>query len=251
MSNKQVRIVYVDEYHSRPVSISIEAFEQINQIVRENMVCQVCASCYSKRNPMVVRNTCLHCFMQSEMVKREKCLSIVGEFGRDSAGDKQYRFVDADGYVFLTDSGSETTRLERDIYQTLLYWGFKLPETVTRNGQEKNLNDRAWSIYGNFRELPVIVIKYKEYYGDHTEALFFVYKDRLAVEVNKRLKAVSQVFKQARMQLEATKDRLGQYHYGDDHVTFQLEESHLYPVVAELLSKQLLIPPSDKQRKEQ
>lgn len=242
MGSKNVYIVYVDEYHSRPLAISLSAYQQIKTIAEANQVCQQCARSYTEQNPKVVRNTCLACFMQSELVRRENHLAFVGESGKDSAGDTQYTFIDGGGYVFLTDSGSETTRLERDIYQTLLYWGFKLPETVSRNGQERKLNDRAWSIYGDFRHLPVIVVKYKEYYGDHTEAVFFVYKDKLAVEVNKRLKAVQQVFQQAKAQIEATRDGQGGYHYGDGYTTYHLEESHLYWIVSELLSQQLHIP---------
>lgn len=241
-SNRNVKIVYVDEYHSRPLAISLSAYEQIAEIATANRVCQKCASPYTAVNPMVVQNTCLRCFMQSELVRRENHLAFVGESGKDSTGDTQYTFIDGDGYVYLTDSGSETTRLERDTYQTLLHWGFRLPETVSRNEIERRLNDRAWSIYGDFRHLPVIVVKYKEYYGDHTEAVFFVYKDKLAVEVNKRLKAVQEVFKQARAQLEATRDGQGGYHYGDGYTTYHLEESHLYWIVSELLSQQLHIP---------
>jgi hypothetical protein len=243
MGSKNVYIVYVDEYHSHPLAISLNAFEQINAIAAANRVCQVCASPCTKENPMVVRNTCLACFMQSELVRRENHLAFVGESGKDSAGDTQYAFIDGGGYVYLTDSGSETTRLERDIYQTLLHWGFRLPETVSRNGKDYELSDHTWySIYGDFRTKPVIVVKYKEYYGEHTEAVFFVYKDKLAVEVNKRLKAVQQVFQQARARLEATRDGQGGYHYGDGYITYHLEESHLYPTVSELLSQQLHIP---------
>jgi hypothetical protein len=248
LSHKQVRIVYVDEYHAHPLAISLSAFEQINAIAAANRVCQVCASPYAQENPMVVRNTCLACFLRSELVKRENNLAFVGASGIDTAGDTQYTFIDSDGYIFLSDSGSETTKLERDIYQTLLYWGFKLPETVNRNGIERRLNDRAWSIYGDFRQLPVIVVKYKEYYGEHTEAVFFVYKDKLAVEVNKRLKAVQQVFQQARAQIEATRDGQGRYHYGDGYTTYHIEESHLYPAISELLSQQLHIPTEKKEQ---
>jgi hypothetical protein len=98
-----------------------------------------------------------------------------------------------------------------------------------------------WATIFIFRQLSVIVLKYKENYGDHIEAVFFVYKDKLAVEVNKRLKAVSQVFKQARLLLEATRDKQGRYLYDvdNDYHTYHLEESHLYPTIAELFSKQL------------
>ncbi len=240
---KDVKTVYLDEYHSHPLTISSSAYEQIIALAAANRVCLVCASPYTAKNPMVVRNTCLSCFTQSGVVRREKPLTFTGEAGRDSAGDMQYQFIDADGYVYQVDSGSECTQLKRDIYQTLLHWGFRLPETVSRNGKDYELSDHTWfSIYGDFRTKPVIVVKYKEYYGDHLEAVFFVYKDKLAVEVNKRLRAVQQLFKQAREQLEATRDGQGSYHYGDGLTTYHLEESHLYPTVSELLSRQLLIP---------
>ena len=73
------------------------------------------------------------------------------------------------------------------------------------------------------------VITFTENYGAHVEAAFFVYKDKLSVEINKRLKAVQKLFQQARAQLEGTKNRM-------------LEESDLYPVISTLLSQQLHIP---------
>lgn len=239
MGSKHVYIVYVDEYHSHPLAISRNAFEQISAIAAANRVCQVCASPYTKENPMVVRNTCLACFMRSEVVRREKPLTFTGEAGKDSAGDMQYQFIDADGYLYQVDSGSECTQLQRDIYQTLLHWGFRLPETVSRNGHERSLNDHSWSIYGDFRTNPVIVCKYHEYYGDHLEAVFLVYKDTLAVEVNKRLKAIQQLFQKARAHIEATRDEQGYYHYGDEYTTSHPEESHLYPIISDLVSSEL------------
>jgi hypothetical protein len=230
MANSQnVKIVFLDGDHAHPLAISPSAFEQIKAITAANQVCQVCASPYVKRNPMVVRNTCLHCFMQSDVVKREKPLSIVGEFGRDLKGVRQYKFLDSDGYVYLTDSGSETTRLERSIHATLMHWGFRLPESVIRNERTIALDTHSWHIYGNFRINPVIVCRYKEYYGTHLEAVFFVYKYAPGVEINKRLRVVQQLFQQARAQLEGTKTR-------------SLEDSDLYPVISDLLSQQLLIP---------
>src|SRR5260370_8308575 len=90
-----------------------------------------------------------------------------------------------------------------------------VPETVTRNGAERRLDRSSWSIYGDFQHHPVIVVKYHEYYGDHLETAFFVYKDKLAVEVNTRQKAVHQLFRQARQQLKATSDGCGAYHIGN------------------------------------
>jgi hypothetical protein len=37
---------------------------------------------------MVVRNTCLACFMQSEVIKREKQLAFVGQCGEDASSDE-------------------------------------------------------------------------------------------------------------------------------------------------------------------
>jgi len=173
------------------------------------------------------------------MVRREKQLAFAGEFGQDHSRDTLYKFIDADGYIYLTDSGSETTKLDRSPYSTLLHWGFSVPEKITRNEKEKQLTSSSWYIYGDFRNNPVIVCKYHEYYGDHLEVVFLVYKDKLAVEVNKRLKAIQQLFQQARARIEATRDGQGLYHYGDGYTTYHLEESHLYPLISDVLSSEL------------
>lgn len=238
-SNQQVKIVYLDEYHSHPLAISLSAYQQIKALAAEHQVCQRCAASYTKQNPMVVRNACLRCFMQSDAVRQVKQLGFIGESGKDSSGDTLYTFIDPDGYIYLTDSGSEYRNLDRSIYDTLLHWGFMLPETITRNDKEKKLDNSSWYIYGDFRNNPVIVCTYHEYYGDHLEAVFLIYKDTLAVEVNKRLKAIQQLFKKARAHIEATRDEQGRYHYGDDYTTYHIEDSHLYPIISELLSSEL------------
>jgi len=235
----QTKTVFLDEYGSYPITISPQAFTQIEELVKANRVCRICAKPYAKDRPMVTRNTCLTCFLHSEMVRREKQLTFAGEYGQDQSGDTQYKFIDADGYVFLTDSGSETTKLDRSPYYTLLHWGFIVPETITRNDKEKQLTGSSWYIYGDFRHNPVIVCKYHEYYGDHLEVVFLVYKDKLAVEVNKRLKAIQQLFQKARSQIEATRDKQGRYHYGDGYTTYHLEESHLYPIISDILSSEI------------
>lgn len=240
MTNRdQTKTVFLDGYGSYPITISPQAFTRIEELVKANRVCRICARPYAQDRPMVSRNTCLSCFLRSEMAQREKQLAFAGEFGKDHSGDTLYKFIDADGYIYLTDSGSETTQLDRSPYHTLLHWGFSVPETITRNGKEKQLTGSSWLIYGDFRHNPVIVCKYHEYYGDHLEVVFLVYKDKLAVEVNKRLKVVQLLFQQARAQVEATRDQQGLYHYGDGYSTYHIEESHLYPIISDLLSRQV------------
>src|SRR5690348_16347249 len=121
MKSQNVRIVYVDEYHSHPLAISSSAYEQITAIVQANRVCQSCAALYTESNPMVIRNTCLHCFMQSEVVRREKPLTFIGAFGEDTSGDMRYKFLDSDGYVYLVDCGSDYNSLKRNILATLAH----------------------------------------------------------------------------------------------------------------------------------
>jgi hypothetical protein len=55
LSNKDVRIEWVDEYYSYPLAISLSAFEQISTIEATNRVYQVCAGLYTATNPMVAQ----------------------------------------------------------------------------------------------------------------------------------------------------------------------------------------------------
>src|SRR5258708_29567751 len=235
----RVKHVFLD-HKGNEFTVTDEAYTKIEAIVRAHRLCRFCQKPFTADRPMVARNKCLPCYLRSHS---HEGLHYTGQHHSGAPDSETYLFLDPQGYVYLSEASAEDSNSAyKSVCDTLLYWGFMVPETVTRNGTERRLDRSSWSIYGDFQHHPVIVVKYHEYYGDHLETAFFVYKDKLAVEVNKRQKAVQQLFRQARQQLEATRDGSGAYHIGNDWTTYHIEEGHLYPIISELLSQQLHIP---------
>jgi hypothetical protein len=229
---------FVKLEYRQEISISDDAYAQIATLVVTGRVCKFCEHGYTEENPCVVRNTCLSCFLRRETSNK---LTFVGELWESSSGDKTYKFLDPHGYVYLSYSSNESNEVRQSNHQTILHWGFPVPETYTLKDKEKRLDPYYWHLYGGFRSAHAIVIEYRESHGDHLEVAFLAYKDDKLVELNKRRKQIQQLFKQAREKAEATKDTRGAYHpYEDsDLTTYQLYDSHLYMLISQIVSEEI------------
>ena len=238
--NKKVRIIFLDEYGMYPLAIGVDTFSQVEALVQANIVCQVCGLRYSEDRPKVVKNTCLPCFMQSDVVKRENKLEFIGPGGAEYPTDKgtMYHFVDAHGKVYQVNSEQEYNTLEVYYYATLRFWGFIPPDRYKDTTQEHTLSRWNWRIYGDFMRDSVVVAQYKEDYTPYVHVHFLLYRNGQIVEVNKRKRYFQQLFKQARTQLEATKDASGMYHLPNGDRANQLFDTHLYYVIATIVSKE-------------
>ncbi len=225
-----MKFIYLDsKYHE--ISISEVGYAQIEFIVMANRVCKRCSRFYEETNMMVAENECLSCFLTQESTKY---LSFVGKLSDSPSGYSTYQFLDPKGYIHLSHTFSN--RCEQSNVDTIKYWGFPVPVALTRGNMDKILDPSNWHIYGNFRQNKAIVIKYREYYGDHLVVAFLVYKDGRIVELNKRKGDIQKLFKRAREKLEATKDAHGAYHLGNGWTTYHIEDGHLYPVISDLAS---------------
>jgi hypothetical protein len=132
-----------------------------------------------------------------------------------------------EGHIVVSDPTSES--VSEDIYRTILYWGFHFPD------DEKPYERYNWRIYGNITTDQAIVIEYTpRSYEQIKETAFLVYKDRAALELNKRRGDIRKLFAKARETIEATKDEKGYYHPYKDAGEWisQLYDSHLYRVIA-------------------
>jgi Fe-S cluster assembly scaffold protein SufB len=89
-------------------------------------------------------------------------------------GYKTYTFLDSKGYVYLTHSTNKhTDTVEQDIRETLQHYGYTLPKKYTlKGGTEVELESNSWrTVYGDFTSSPVVLVTYKEYYGNHIDTL--------------------------------------------------------------------------------
>jgi hypothetical protein len=221
--------IRLDDYHEYVVSDAV--YPQIVALVEANLVCRTCEKAYTQDRPQVVLNTCVACFLRRE---QHQHLTYVGVL--DTAYGIHHKFVDPNGYIYVSYISSE--KADRSNYYTIKHYGFPVPTSYNRDGNDHRLDPYYWYIHGDFKTNAVIVIDYHESYGDHLHVAFIVSKDESMVEINRRKGDIQKLFKRARAKAEASKDAKGAYHLHDDITTYQLYDSHLYAIISEMLSSE-------------
>lgn len=219
------KIIYL-EYKSTPITVTVEAFTQICQLIDENHACHVCEEIFTPDNPCVSLNQCLHCYLARHSGLTSIGLAHEGEYHND------YAFLDERGYVFTSYAGSDEAQPRRSDYQTLIKWGFSVPATYTHKGEEKKLTESYWRVYGDFVHNEVVVAHYQASYQS-TEVAYLVYKDGSIVELNKRSKENKELYKRAATLAESYKDENGFYAIGgytSSHVT----DAVVYSIISDL-----------------
>ncbi|SRR6266566_3515314 len=136
----------LDNY--REVTISDEGYAQLLAIVNATKVCQQCRLPYQKDCPQVYGNLCLECFQKKYA---SKGLSYIGELSRDQDGDVTHLFMDKNGYIHTTATGSEQEPYQSN-FQTLMYWCFPVPKFVAIDGVQVELSTWQWHIYGDVKK---------------------------------------------------------------------------------------------------
>src|SRR2546428_2581891 len=237
MNPKGYKEVYL-ERHGRPQAITLEAYVQIQAIIEASLICVYCLKGHTKENPQVAEKVCLGCFLKRR-TNSPTNLSFVSEVPSEYAeryGYKVYTFTDREGFLYLTDSHRKINEpLERSISATLRHYGYAVPEQYTlKSGKMVDLNAHSWrSIYGDFKSSPVVMATYHEYYGDHLDASFLLYKDGTIVEFSRRKKQHRTWYEQAKAEIEATYKPHQGYVVGIDedghpYTAYQLADHHMY-----------------------
>jgi len=238
VNQKDYREVYLDYRDHHPQAITTQAYEQIVEIIKANLICVFCCKGYTDQRPQVAENVCLACFF----ARRDQAphdLTFVGEVPSDYAeryGYKVYQFIDHKGFLYITDSHRKLNDpIEKSIRATLLHYGFTVPEHYTlKTGKTVDLNAHDWRIiYGDFKTSPVVLVTYHEYYGDHIDTAFLLYRDADPVEFTRRKKQLREWYDQAKAEIEATYKPnqgyiVGTYEDGNPHTTYQLGDHHMY-----------------------
>ncbi len=230
--------IYLD-YRGTPYTVTLEAYEQIKAIIEASRICSYCYEGYTLTNPMVVENVCLSCYLVEQKDHLPTGFRFVGELVRADNIQRSYQtyqFLDAKGYVYLLHtSGKLRDSVDANIAETLRHYGYRLPETYTlKDGKTVELQDAWGRIYGDFTTSPVILVTYKEYYGNHLATAFLLYRDREPVEFSKRKNPVRQWYLDTKAEIEATFVPhigyiVGTGLDGEDRTSYQLYDHHLYP----------------------
>ncbi len=236
--SEDYKLLYL-ESTGHPLAITPQAYEQIVTIAYAHLICSYCSRRHTQETPQVAENVCLRCFLQHRTNTPTKLL-FIGEVPSEYAeryGYKVYKFADPQGYLYITNSHNKLNdTLQRDIRATLLHYGYQVPKQYTlKSGKVVDLNGYAWSaIYGDFTTSPVVIATYHEYYGDHVDTVFVLYKDREPVEFSKTKSPIRQWYREIKAEIEATYLPHRGYivsdgQNGEDQTAFQLYDYHLYP----------------------
>ncbi len=237
MNPKSYKEVYL-ERHGRPQAITIQAYEQIQAIIQAHLICVYCCIEYTNERPQVAENVCVGCFLKHRD-QPPRDLTFLGEIASAYAeryGYKVYTFRDREGFLYITDSHRKINEpLERSISATLRHYGYPLPEHYTlKTGKAVDLNAHSWrNIYGDFKSSPVVMATYHEYYGDHLNTAFLLYRDGTMIEFSRRKKQHRTWYEQVKAEIEATYRPHQGYVVGTDedghpYTSYQLADHHMY-----------------------
>jgi len=224
---KRVKLDY-----GHDVTITDEAFAQIEAITNANKVCEGCGNVYSSERPNFALNLCITCFQRKYT---DQNYTYAGEHDTNWSGETIHWFVDPLNVVYSTTTGSRDP--QRDWYYTLLYWGFPVPRTWQDGEETKEINYHLWSIEGNVKTDQVIFIKNSLDYGSERSVDFLSWKDGRTLQIDRRKGEGRRLFLAAKKQIEETKDEHGSYHMGE-HTMYSIETYWLRKVVVQLANEE-------------
>ncbi|GCE32233.1 hypothetical protein KDA_77170 [Dictyobacter alpinus] len=225
-------------WQSDAFTVSDEGYEKIQALIKEYATCHRCEQHYTVQSPNVAGNVCLACFLA-----HHHSLTYVGAGETGDDGIPQYLFLDNAGHIHAADPGPSRSEDGREDYiQTLIYWGFPIPDQIEKAGQSQKIETKSgrWSIYGDPHRSTVIVHVW-DTYPDKAEAYFLVSKAGKLAQVNKRKASHRQLLATARKRIDATKRTTK---YGSNSWTINgiehlyINEYHEYCMLARMLDEQ-------------
>jgi hypothetical protein len=221
-----MKTIYLDQWHTSPLIISDEGFAHISSLISQYLVCGTCEQAYSQQNPQVGQNICLSC-----LVMRQHDLTYVGPGEPDEAGRAIFIFLDKEGYVYSSIAGA-SEKAVKDVYRTMVHWGFPVPTTYTTAQGEIPLHRSDWRLHGDLWEASVIVAEYE---GHRPSLAFLLYKEGTYKELSKRDSETKWLLQRARETINATRGQDGRYHVGA-YPTYTIFDSQVYAVVSAMES---------------
>lgn len=230
--------IYLGYYHGHSIAVSDEAYEQIKALIETGKICKECSSHYSESNPETARNVCLNCFLGDE---NRKPLKYIGPYAYDTeyAGiTSHYRYemlMDTRGHIYTISPEMSQTEAREDEALTMKHWGFQVPEQVVRDGEVIVLHRSEWSIRGDVHNPVIVGINNQSHYHGNKTFAFLLYKDKEALELNKRKSDIRDLFREAKRRIEATKDENGYYHTWEDYTfSYDIEDHNCYAWIAQI-----------------
>ncbi len=236
-----MKSVYLENQHDEFV-LDDDTYEAIVRLVQEN---KMCTSVYRERHPYSEDNPCVgKGICLDHLLQKQSSLTYLGSSGIDTYNRRIYRFVDTKGYVYTTVEDS-SNQAERSIVETLAYYGFTPPASVSSRGKQVSFQTYYATLHGDLPSASVIVLSYAQH-SEKVKGLFLLYKHGAAKELHKNGDQKI-LFTRADELVEASKNEQGEYHIGSGVYTsrsesaiyeaISLQESAMYDVTLKLHMK--------------
>ena len=242
--NPQVKIVYLDAYHSHPIAIAESAFADIERQVLAARVCRICGLPYTEETgnrPRVTQNLCLVCYLK----KQRDTYTFVGKDETESTSHSTTSlYLDVKGIVHYSTTSNDNDP-EESIEMTLRFYGFPVPDSIEASGEQIPLYAGNWYIHGDVRNQSVVVIEFIKRIDDYRHFPFLSYKQGEAVLLDKRRGNTRRLYLAAKKQHEASKDRRGYYHLHGREIG-HFSETNVYYIVSDLASAEYDAKQQDK-----
>jgi hypothetical protein len=202
---------------------------------------------YTKENPCVGKNMCLE-----HLLQKQSHLTRIEVEGLTSDNQAIFYFVDTRGMVY-TSTEDSSTEARPSLDDTLTYYGFFPPKTITARGKSVEFYSSYATLYGDLHTASVIVLSY-HHPSEKVKGLFLLYKNGPSKELTKR----NDLYTRAEEVVLASKDAQGAYHIGGNahagrfeakvYEVISLLESAVYDVTRRLQSDK---QSTDEQTREQ
>ncbi len=146
-------------YSSYESYVDQETMRQLEALLANNTYCRTCQQKFTHERPEVSKNACLPCFERSH-----ENLEYTGIVWTKPDGTPEYLFEGYRGRITTTMPNS--SHATEDVWATLKYHRFNIPEMARIDGADVELvPSRWWSLYTDPRRYAVIATQQPQYGG--------------------------------------------------------------------------------------
>jgi len=221
-----MNFVYLDTKYNE-YYVDEETYATIGSLVQQHKCCLFDSRNrhpYTADNPCVGRNICLE-----HLLQKQPHLTRIEVVGATSENRSIYYFVDKQGFVY-TSTEDRSDEAARSLDDTLTYYGFMPPKTITSRGKSVSFYSYYASLHGDLPTASVIVLSFN-HTSEKVKGLFLLYKNGQPKEFSKK----NDIYHQADALVEASKDAQGNYHLGG-YAHYGKHESDTLAVISQLES---------------
>src|SRR5713226_4748714 len=174
-----MKSVYLD-YSYNEYYVDEESYQEIVRLVKASQLCKRDWHPFSEDNPCVGKSLCLEHLLQGQT-----SLTYQGVEHTDIYGRRIYRYLDQEGYIFLSTEDS-STEASKSLQETLVHYSSFPPKTVTYRERTVEYDSYYATLYGTIATSSVIVLSFDKRSTEIVKGLYLLYNDGTHKELAKR-----------------------------------------------------------------